>query len=127
VYKDDAEKKAAIQRLNFENMAAMAAARQRGEVSYGRWFGLSNATMSNFIESLAPNVDRPIIDKTQIEGSHSFTVKWTPEAQMPAGDAPRGPSIYAALEEQLGLKLQPAKDEIELLVVDHAAKTPTSN
>ena len=46
---------------------------------------------------------------------------------MPAGDGARGPSIYAALEEQLGLKLHPAKEELELLVVDHAAKTPTAN
>jgi uncharacterized protein (TIGR03435 family) len=127
VYKDDEERKAAMQKRASENLAAMMAARQSGEPTYGRSFHLPNATMSRFIQNLAPNVDRPIKDKTQIEGLHSFSLKWTPESQMPAGDSPRGPSIYAALEEQLGLKLQPAKDEIELLVVDHAAKTPTAN
>lgn len=127
VYKDDEESKAASQKKASEALAAMRAARQRGELTYGRSFHLPNATVSKFIQSLAPNVDRPIKDKTQIEGAHSFTLKWTPEGQLPAGDGPRGPSIYAALEEQLGLKLQPAKEEIELLVVDHAAKTPTAN
>jgi uncharacterized protein (TIGR03435 family) len=127
VYKDDEERKAAIQKKSSEALAAMMDARRRGELTYGRSFHLPDATMSKFIQSLSPNVDRPIKDKTQIEGAHAFTLKWSPEGQMPIDDSPHGPSIYAALEEQLGLKLQAAKDEIELLVVDHAARTPTAN
>jgi uncharacterized protein (TIGR03435 family) len=127
VYRNDEERKAAMQKNASEGLAAMMAARQHGELTYGRSFHLPNATMARFIQSLAPDVDRPIKDRTQIEGAHSFTLKWTPEGQMSAVDGPRGTSIYAALEEQLGLKLQPAKEEIELLVVDHAAKTPTAN
>ena len=126
-YKDDEERKAASRKKASEALAAMMAARTRGEFAYGRTFHLSNATMANFIQSLAPNLDRPVKDKTQIEGVHSFTLKWTPESQTPAGDGPRGPSIYAALEEQLGLKLQPAREDFDILVVDHAAKVPTAN
>jgi uncharacterized protein (TIGR03435 family) len=126
-YRDDEEGKAAARKKSSEALAAMREAFKRGEVVYGRSFHLPNATMARFIQAIAPNVDRPVIDKTQIEGVHSFSLKWTPESQMPAGDGPRGPTIYAALEEQLGLKLQPAKDEFEILVVDHAVKVPTAN
>jgi uncharacterized protein (TIGR03435 family) len=127
VYKDDEESKAAMQKIVSEGLAAKRAARQRGELTYGRSFHLPNATMARLIQFITPDVDRPIKDKTQIEGAHTFTLKWTPEGRMSAVDGPRGPSIYVALEEQLGLKLQPAREEIELLVVDHAAKTPTAN
>ena len=126
-YRDDEEGKAAARKKASEALAAMIAAHKRGEFVYGRTFHVPNATMAKFIQSLAPNLDRPVKDKTQIEGVHSFSLKWTPESQMPAGDGPRGPTIYAALEEQLGLKLQPAKEEFEILVIDHAAKIPTAN
>lgn len=126
-YKDEEESKAAMQKKASEALAAMVAARQRGEFTYGRSFHLPNATMAKFIQTISPNLDRPVKDKTQIEGAHTFSLKWTPEGQMPAGDNPRGPSIYAALEEQLGFKLLPAKEEIELVIIDHAVKTPTAN
>lgn len=126
-YKSDEERNAAAKKHLSDAMAEMKAVRERGEPVFGKSFHLPSATMSRFIQLLAPNLDRPVKDKTQIEGAHSFSLKWTPENQMPAGDGPRGPSIYAALEEQLGLKLQPAKEELELLIVDHAAKVPTAN
>ena len=42
-------------------------------------------------------------------------------------DTPSGPSLFTAIEEQLGLKLESGKEKIELLVIDHAEKTPTEN
>ncbi len=126
-YRDDEEGKAASQKKMTETLAAMREARERGEFVSGRSFHVPNATMAKFLQTLAPQLDRPVIDKTQIEGVHSFSLKWTPDGQMTTGDGPRAPSIYAALEEQLGLKLQPAKEEFAILVVDHAAKVPTAN
>jgi uncharacterized protein (TIGR03435 family) len=65
--------------------------------------------------------DRPVIDRTGLDGFFDFTLEWTPDTAQ--ADAPStGPSIYTAIEEQLGLKLQPQKARIEFLVVDHVEK-----
>jgi uncharacterized protein (TIGR03435 family) len=71
---------------------------------------------------------RLIVDKTGLEDrKFDFELKWTPEEQRataPADDAP--PSIFTALEEQLGLKLVPAKDPVKVLIVDHIER-PSPN
>lgn len=63
--------------------------------------------------------------KTGLDGFYDFTLEWAPETTEydPAATLP---SSYAAIEQQLGLKLQPEKTPIELLVIDHAEK-PTGN
>lgn len=66
-------------------------------------------------------VDRPVFDKTGVEGYFDFTLQWTPDTAQPDPLA-TGPSIFTALEEQLGLKLQPQKSQVEFLVIDHAEK-----
>ena len=72
---------------------------------------------------LASAAGRPVIDKTGLTGSYSFTLEWTPDGSP--GDA-SGPSIFTAVEEQLGLKLESSKAPAEFLVVDHAEK-PSGN
>jgi len=70
---------------------------------------------------------RLIVDKTGLEArKFDFELKWTPEDQRAtaADDAP--PSLYTALEEQLGLKLVPAKDPVKVLIVDHIER-PSPN
>ena len=61
---------------------------------------------------------RTVIDKTGLTGTTNITLKWTPDD---AGDAANGPtvSIFTAVEEQLGLKLQSSKGPVETLVIDH--------
>jgi uncharacterized protein (TIGR03435 family) len=75
---------------------------------------------------------RPVEDRTGLAGTFEFDLEWTPELPAPA-DAPpgppidpNGPSLFTALKEQLGLKLDPQKDHIDVLVVDHA-EHPTEN
>ncbi len=65
--------------------------------------------------------DRPVIDRTGLDGFYDFTLEWTPDTPQP-DPAASGPSIYTALEQQLGLRLQPEKAPIEFLVIDHAEK-----
>jgi len=80
------------------------------------------------LEYLATNLayvlGRTVIDKTGLAGKHSYTVTYTPDDAPPA-DA-NSPSIFTALQEQLGLKLESAKGPVELLVIDHAEK-PDAN
>jgi uncharacterized protein (TIGR03435 family) len=69
--------------------------------------------------------DRPVFDRTGLQGFFDFTLEWTPETARSDSTA-NGPSLFTALEEQLGLKLQPEKSALEYLVVDRAER-PSEN
>jgi bla regulator protein BlaR1 len=69
--------------------------------------------------------DRPVLDKTGLEGFFDLTLDWTPDTAPPNSTA-TGPSIYTALEEQTGLKLEPRKAPFEFLFIDHVEK-PAEN
>ena len=72
---------------------------------------------------------RMVLDKTGLTGSYDFSLDWTDEAPAGAETAPEasnGASIFTAVEEQLGLKLQPAKGPVPVMVVDQLER-PTEN
>lgn len=83
------------------------------------------ASLGGLAEALSRRVERPVLDKTGLSGAFNFTLQWTPESASESGAD--GPSIFTALPEQLGLKLVPRKDPIEILVIDRVQKTPTEN
>lgn len=61
-------------------------------------------------------------DKTNLTGEYDFILKWLTAAnEMKAGSDPAfgGPSIFTAIQEQLGLKLQPDKAPVDVMVIDH--------
>lgn len=98
----------------------------------GHWEG-HFALLSNLSRSLMgePEMDgRPIVDKTGLTGQYDFTLRWTPVDPAPGAASTDSsepwPSLFTALEEQLGLKLTPAKEQIEIIVVDSAEK-PSEN
>jgi len=66
---------------------------------------------------------RPVIDKTGLTGDYDFDLNFMPGT--PLADSP-DPDIFTALQEQLGLKLEPQKGTVETLVIDHAEK-PSPN
>jgi uncharacterized protein (TIGR03435 family) len=67
-----------------------------------------------------------VINQTGLDGQYSFTLDWTPEGINPAApDSP--PSIFSALQEQLGLKLETRKAPVEILFIDHIERVPTEN
>lgn len=85
----------------------------------------TNFTMAQLVQqfSHANGVDRPVLDKTGLGGGYDFTLKLVLDRSAQGVD-PAAVSI--AFEEQLGLKLAPAKAPLEILVVDHAEK-PSDN
>jgi uncharacterized protein (TIGR03435 family) len=85
---------------------------------------LKGTTTAELAAQLALMVGRVVIDKTGIAGQYDVTLKWTSEDAAASGDS--GPTIFTAIQEQLGLKLEPAKAPVEVLVVDHVAM-PTPN
>jgi uncharacterized protein (TIGR03435 family) len=82
--------------------------------------------ISSLAKVLTDQLHRPVIDKTALTGNYDLTLQWTPDDSPASTDANAAPSIYTAVQEQLGLKLQPAKAPVEVLVVDHAAM-PSEN
>lgn len=84
-----------------------------------------NVTMASFASTLYSEVHRTVTDKTSLSGKYDLDMKWTPDDQ-PATDTDAGPSIFTALQEQLGLKLQSAKGPVQTLVVDHI-EMPSAN
>jgi uncharacterized protein (TIGR03435 family) len=81
-------------------------------------------TIDTLTFSLSNEVGRLVVDKTGLTGKYEMALKWTPDDAQGESDA--GPSIFAALEEQLGLKLVSAKGPVDTIVVDHAEK-PSEN
>jgi uncharacterized protein (TIGR03435 family) len=85
-------------------------------------------SMTRFAEALARVVDRKVIDRTGRTEKFNISLQWLPDQHqaLPSSDAivlpPDTPSIYTALQDQLGLKLESGKAAIELLVIDHAER-----
>ena len=83
---------------------------------------MRTVTMQMMAAQLAARVlGFPVIDKTGIAGKFDINLEWTPE-ERPDG----GPSLFAALQEQLGLKLEAQKGSVEIFVIDHIQK-PSAN
>jgi uncharacterized protein (TIGR03435 family) len=81
--------------------------------------------MTKLADLLSGQVGRPVVDMTGLAGNYSFVVYFTPEGPNSADGSE--PSIFGALQEQLGLRLEARKGPVELLVIDHAEKVPTEN
>ena len=67
---------------------------------------------------------RQVIDKTGLPGKYSYTMTYTPDDGPPDDNA--GPSVFTAVREQLGIRLESAKARIEVLAIDYAEK-PAGN
>jgi uncharacterized protein (TIGR03435 family) len=71
-------------------------------------------------------LNRPVVNKTGIAGRFDFHLEYAPERGAPADDVSEGPSIFTALQEQLGLKLESAKGPGEFFVID-SVERPSEN
>lgn len=81
-------------------------------------------TLGDFAKQLTElrGIDLPVIDRTGIPGVYDITLKSAAAAILD----PNGPSLLTLIDEQLGLKLVPAKDPLEVAVVDHVEQ-PSAN
>ena len=107
------------------------------------------STVEFLASSLSHQVGRTIVDKTGLSGHYDFNLTWTPDQGGGGGDRPggmmagpggpggmppgggasdpgSGASLFTAIQEQLGLKLEPQKSMVDVVVVDHLEK-PSEN
>jgi bla regulator protein BlaR1 len=93
--------------------------------------------LDSFADLLSHQLGRPVLNNTGLKGNYDFTLKWTPDRGRglmpgaPPGDAAppqeeSGPTIFTALQEQLGLKLESQKGPVDTLVIDQVER-PTEN
>ena len=98
--------------------------------------------LANLVMMLSQQLGRTVLDQTGLKGNYDIHLKWTPDESQaamfsgPAGPKPpadtpappetSGPSIFTALQEQLGLKLDSTKGPVEIIVIDHVEQ-PSEN
>lgn len=91
-------------------------------------------TMEDFAHAMTDVTSRPVRNQTNLAGQYDFRLSWTPDDATPGAVGPRGSpapdptlaSIFTALTEQLGLKLQSDKGPVDVYIIDHAEK-PSEN
>ena len=107
---------------NGPRLQSAASENNSGLTSYGSRDGVrvigDSATMEALAQRLSRDLDRPVFDKTGIQGKFRIKLEWARE-----GD---GPSVFAAVQD-LGLKLEGFKATIEILVIDSAESIPAEN
>ena len=102
----------------------------------GEGIPISAARGMSLVFLLSDQLARPVLDQTGLNGKYDIELKWTPD-QSPGAIAlgpeggnsasdSSGPTIFTALQEQLGLKLAPTKGPVKIIVIDHIEK-PSEN
>jgi len=98
----------------------------------------SKLRVGDLVRELTSILDRPVVDKTGFTGEFDLDLRFTRDetivgflgllapARSPLPAGPNSPNLFAALEEQLGLKLVPANGPVDVLVIDHVER-PTEN
>jgi uncharacterized protein (TIGR03435 family) len=82
-------------------------------------------TMARLADMLGGQLRAPVTDATGLTGKYEISLYWV--AGEPAPDSEPGPTIVEAVQQQLGLRLEPKKAPLDFVIVDHAEKTPVEN
>jgi uncharacterized protein (TIGR03435 family) len=83
--------------------------------------GVTSAMLAT---QLSTQLERIVVDKTGLTEKYDLKLEWVPELDA---DSASGPSVFTAIQEQLGLKLESTKGDVEVLVIDHIERVPTEN
>ena len=94
------------------------------DLSHYGGFDSRNTTMNHFAEVLSRQLDLPVVNRTALNGTFNLKLEWAPDPARQAQDGP--PSIYTAIQEQLGLRLRAEKTPVDVLVIDHVEQ-PAEN
>jgi uncharacterized protein (TIGR03435 family) len=99
----------------------------------------TNVPISELVLRIGPQFDRPLFDRTGLEGGYDFALEYMPSLPSTAQMAPEATAAFAkiypadeapplpvALQQQLGLKVAPAKERVEILIIDHVER-PSAN
>jgi uncharacterized protein (TIGR03435 family) len=98
------------------------------------WMKGAGVPLGHLVDALSAIVGGTVVDETGLTGKYNMSVEWAAAtaASVPSDNpnvpAPEstGPTVFTALQEQLGLKLQTGKGRVQMLVIDHAEK-PDAN
>jgi uncharacterized protein (TIGR03435 family) len=76
-------------------------------------------------------VDRAVVDQTGLSGPYDFDLEWTPDdsqfgGNLPRSEEPTKPSLFTAMQEQLGLRLEATRGPVSVLVIDRVER-PSEN
>jgi uncharacterized protein (TIGR03435 family) len=107
-----------------------------GRTPSGTALSFRNSPMSQFAAVLQNSMDRPVVDQSGLSERYDFTLTFTPDAAEPgflggaagtAGNNPdAAPDLFTAFQQQLGLKLEPTKAPIDVMVIDQVER-PSEN
>jgi uncharacterized protein (TIGR03435 family) len=105
-----------------------------------------SVSIARLADTLSAFMDRPVLDMTELKGNFDIDLDWKPDENQPspfggggirspegaeekqtARDSADAPSIFTAVQEKLGLKLEVRKSPVEILIIDHAERVPTEN
>jgi uncharacterized protein (TIGR03435 family) len=111
--------------------AVPASARRGGGVQMSMgMIAAHECTIPYFLSMLSRQLGRTVIDRTGLTGNYDFTLRWSPDnsatSASEGAQADTLPSIFTAVQEQLGLKLESTKAPASVLVVDHLER-PSQN
>ena len=85
--------------------------------------------MSRIAQGLSRVLNRPVLDRSGLTEVYNYFLVFAPLSPQPAGHEPElpQPDIFSAVQEQLGLKLRPGRDKVDVVIVDHIERMPTEN
>ena len=90
---------------------------------YGAHLTNNQMRMYTLALQLSRQLRQLVLDQTGLKGFYDVELRWTPDGS----DADTGPTVFTALQEQLGLKLEGRRDAVEVMVIDHADRVPVEN
>jgi uncharacterized protein (TIGR03435 family) len=92
---------------------------------------ITMAVLADTLQEIAArDIDIPVVDQTGLPGAFNFKLDWTPAAragETPTADEPAGPTLFEAVEAQLGLRLENRKLPLPVMVIDRVERVPTGN
>jgi uncharacterized protein (TIGR03435 family) len=109
-------------RLSRENGGSGCAGQAAGttlHIARGLLASCKAMTMAQLATLLSREVDRMVIDRTGLSGGYMFTLEWTPERGPAPPRQEAAASLFTAVQDQLGLKLEPARVPVDVIVIDH--------